>query len=1276
MNSTLLKKYETIDQSKVTEKDKKVLEQLKKLTNNFEETDEAKNKVAEKILNQIALLNPDAVKKPQVVAQKVAKANKVVKAKKPATAPAAKSSGNNIMSIAKEIQKSGESWKDAMERAKQVLKERREQIVEKKKTEMEKLLALVRTKKELQGFANSDIERDAVRASKAKGSRVVTKEGFTSNQYKQNVPNKLGRKYWESRENRSDRLAPNYQKDMPLLASGGAVSDAPFSVEVFKTKLRFDNELTSSSKGDFPTFAKAKEFAIDMIDNGNYYTYINSKSGYLWGVGADGVEQFANGGSTEKYKVGQKFYDTRYDRVCEIVPSSYDGLVTWKRYNKSVTEFENDTQHSLVENQFDYLVNTGAYQISKQQMAKGGNVTNEDKLLKELHRLQRELNSGRLSTYKKGDNSEEEIARQKERESKLTRFNEILKTLRESDAKFADGGSLPFMTDPNFGDFQNTGAFANGGSIGDLTEQEYLKKHFSTSVFMENPSRYFEIKKLSSSDDDKVSAFVKELKADGFTVKKRAFSDFTSVMGVKKKGSFELGGAFVMTDLAGHTGGSDGLGSSSALNGFSGTYYTNLVGETGAMSSGEMFASGGSLGKALYVAYSSYFDSNKYDEEKIMSALKSIGAKNIHLEKDNGMFNLPEVVVFNGNKRQAEDALNEEFDTEYVIVREKDWRFKKMADGGFMNNVYADGGDINGALNKKIQKLADVRGFEISDWATSEYNKIMVQALVESLTDANFHDEAKQVVLKAERKTKWSNDLYKSESFNPDEKVASFAREVARECDYDGDDIVNAYFFITKMAGSKVATMIEDLFLNKKPANSSSKPKKYIDHDDIKSVTVKYKGKEVSFKGEDVLNGANLMEKGGDLSKIAFYIAKRDVISVELKNGETIKPMNGYWVKKGAEPLSNPSGTTKSKTDENKAHFQADPLGNVFVDSNFVNQSQGNLPNTELKHYGYGDFYLQTPDGNIDFIRTSEEKEGFVGRTHKMKGSDELVLKLVNAMKEKGRFESTQTFAHGGEMDEADITSELEDFDIDELDDFETMQYNQFLPSSGKVGALQILINNVEGDYSQLSEELAELAEKQMSSEEYDESTRDMRFERDGYANGGAFKPYGKTKGRYIVNYTVDSEKQSEIWDTKEMAVTNAKRYTKIDEYSDIMVFDENGKKVEFLYGGFYANGGIFNDNEGFMRADNNNNYRYPEREVNIDTFDEPIDLTDNVSSRSNEVVIRPLNEDIDLKEDSRLRARIGFNPTNRSPNKMMAVNPRMVITNLPKTQSSTHKND
>lgn len=65
-------------------------------------------------------------------------------------------------------------------------------------------------------------------------------------------------------------------------------------------------------------------------------------------------------------------------------------------------------------------------------------------LLKELHKLQRDLNSSRLNTYREGDNSEEAIALKKEREVKNIRFKEVLKELNEiENRKMAKGGNLP-----------------------------------------------------------------------------------------------------------------------------------------------------------------------------------------------------------------------------------------------------------------------------------------------------------------------------------------------------------------------------------------------------------------------------------------------------------------------------------------------------------------------------------------------------------------------------------------------------------------------------------------------------------------------------------------------------------------------------------------------------------------------------------------------------------------------------------------------------------------
>jgi hypothetical protein len=148
--------------------------------------------------------------------------------------------------------------------------------------------------------------------------------------------------------------------------------------------------------------------------------------------------------------------------------------------------------HNLTNKGEEHEVN-----YTRKKLAKGGRV---ESLTKELYRLQRDLNSSRLQTYRLGDNSQEAKDRKNEREVKLARFNEVLKELRESDAKF------------------------------------------------------------------------------------------------------ELGGTIV-TDLAGHTGGTLGTGDPTMLDGVSGTSYTGLVGETGAMSSGEMFMNGGGVGEIGYFIY-------------------------------------------------------------------------------------------------------------------------------------------------------------------------------------------------------------------------------------------------------------------------------------------------------------------------------------------------------------------------------------------------------------------------------------------------------------------------------------------------------------------------------------------------------------------------------------------------------------------------------------------------------------------------------------------------
>ena len=62
----------------------------------------------------------------------------------------------------------------------------------------------------------------------------------------------------------------------------------------------------------------------------------------------------------KSYKVGDKFYDNRYDKIAEIVKGK-DGLVSWKYFNKTGTEFENDSIHSVTKEHFATLIEQGEH---------------------------------------------------------------------------------------------------------------------------------------------------------------------------------------------------------------------------------------------------------------------------------------------------------------------------------------------------------------------------------------------------------------------------------------------------------------------------------------------------------------------------------------------------------------------------------------------------------------------------------------------------------------------------------------------------------------------------------------------------------------------------------------------------------------------------------------------------------------------------------------------------------------------------------------------------
>lgn len=75
------------------------------------------------------------------------------------------------------------------------------------------------------------------------------------------------------------------------------------------------------------------------------------------------------------------------------------------------------------------------------------------------------------------------------------------------------------------------------------------------------------------------------------------------------------------------------------------------------------------------------------------------------------------------------------------------------------------------------------------------------------------------------------------------------------------------------------------------------------------------------------------------------------------------------------------------------------------------------------------------------------------------------------------------------------------------------------------------------------------------------------KYPQDKYAKGGEFKPYGKTKGNFKIEYVEDGEKQSEIWESKEMVEDRGKKLLKLG-CTEIKI-------TEMAKGGYYAEGGI-----------------------------------------------------------------------------------------------------
>jgi len=75
--------------------------------------------------------------------------------------------------------------------------------------------------------------------------------------------------------------------------------------------------------------------------------------------------------------------------------------------------------------------------------------------------------------------------------------------------------------------------------------------------------------------------------------------------------------------------------------------------------------------------------------------------------------------------------------------------------------------------------------------------------------------------------------------------------------------------------------------------------------------------------------------------------------------------------------------------------------GKLYVDTAFLNAIQAKMPGSTMHHLGYGDFYLETPKGKVQFDRKDGQItfEGCEGRPHLVYGDAEAIRLMIGCSK-------------------------------------------------------------------------------------------------------------------------------------------------------------------------------------------------------------------------------------------------------------------------------------
>jgi hypothetical protein len=258
---TTKEKYELFDKTKINEKVLGILKNMQESSKNF--TDESVNSKIDSALDKLienfrankpeALLTlPEAKKEVKKEKEKAIKKNKDkdLSEKKDTDDETGLPKKDTLEERKDIIKEESETEKEARDRAKKELEKEKEKAKDEVESQIEKLNRIIMEDPALRGFnqgssalggkglgGKSNPLIDAERKALPRGSRVSQK-GW-KNQY---GASDGGRKYYENRENRTDRKSPDYETGKPYLAKGGNVysSDEMYLIAMFKGDVDLD----------------------------------------------------------------------------------------------------------------------------------------------------------------------------------------------------------------------------------------------------------------------------------------------------------------------------------------------------------------------------------------------------------------------------------------------------------------------------------------------------------------------------------------------------------------------------------------------------------------------------------------------------------------------------------------------------------------------------------------------------------------------------------------------------------------------------------------------------------------------------------------------------------------------------------------------------------------------------------------------------------------------------------------------------------------------------